>query len=273
MLKADFHTHTSYCDGRNTLGEMVEAAYRMGLTDYGTSGHAYFPYGWDNGMTDETLKKYKEELYRLRDEYAGRMNIYIGIELDGLGPVQEAEYAIGSVHCIPKKGEYVMVDASDEALSDAVNRLWGGDWYALVRDYYEQVEVIYERTRCDWVGHFDIITKFNQDYKHFDETKDEYLIPARRAMKKLNAQGIAFEINTGAMSRGYRKEPYPSEILLKDLHQMGGRIIINSDSHKSDTLCHEFASAEALAGACGFTHSCILKPGGGFRQVELQQEM
>ena len=45
------------------------------------------------------------------------------------------------------------------------------------------------------------MTKFNEGYKHFDETKDVYLEPAITAMHKLAALGIPFEINTGAMSR------------------------------------------------------------------------
>ena len=60
---------------------MVEAAYRKGLTDFGVSGHADFSFCLENfGMTDQALKQYKEELYRLREEYAGKMNLYIGIE-------------------------------------------------------------------------------------------------------------------------------------------------------------------------------------------------
>ena len=85
MLRADFHTHTTFCDGKSTPGEMVEAAYKMGMTDFGVSGHADFSFCLkDFGMPDRVLKQYREELYRLRDEYAGRMNIYIGIELDCL---------------------------------------------------------------------------------------------------------------------------------------------------------------------------------------------
>ncbi|MEF9939320.1 MAG: histidinol-phosphatase [Clostridium sp.] len=269
MLKADFHTHTNYCDGNNTPEEMVEAAYRMGLTDYGISGHAYFPYGWDDGMSDETLEEYKKDLRALRVKYAGKMNLYIGIELDCLGPVQQAEYAIGSVHCLKKRGEYVMIDDSDAVLTDAVNRLWDGDWYALTNDYYALEATVYEKTHCDWIGHFDLITKFNQDNRHFDETRHEYLEPALAAMRHLNQAGIPFEINTGAISRGYRKEPYPSKILLKELYKMGGRIIINSDSHRSDTICHQFDMAVELAKECGFTHTCILNPGGGFRDIQL----
>ena len=117
---------------------MVEASYRKGLTDFGISGHADFSFCLENfGMTDQALKQYKEELYRLREEYAGKMNLYIGIELDCLGPVQKAEYAIGSTHCVLKNGEYVEIDDSRERLTEAVGRLWNGDWYALARDYYE----------------------------------------------------------------------------------------------------------------------------------------
>jgi len=37
MLHTDFHTHTTFCDGKSTPREMVEAAYRMGMTDFGVS--------------------------------------------------------------------------------------------------------------------------------------------------------------------------------------------------------------------------------------------
>lgn len=94
MLHTDFHTHTTFCDGKSTPREMVEAAYRMGMTDFGVSGHADFSmFEPGFGMDDEKLRQYTEELQELREEYRGKMNLYIGIELDGLGPVQKAEYA------------------------------------------------------------------------------------------------------------------------------------------------------------------------------------
>lgn len=270
MLRADFHTHTTYADGKNSPREMVEAAYRAGLTDYGISEHADYSFcdpGF--GMSDEALKRYLEELRGLREEYRGRMNVYVGIELDCLGPVQKAEYAIGSTHCLSKDGEYFSVDESEAVSEAAVRRFWGGDWYAFVREYYELEATVYERTHCDWVGHFDLLTKFNEGYRHFDETADAYLEPALAAMKKLNAQGLPFEINTGAISRGYRTQPYPSHILLKELKQMGGRIMINSDSHQASTIAYRFDQAVRLALECGFTRTCVLRPGGGFDEVEI----
>ena len=134
MLHTDFHTHTTFCDGKSTPREMVEAAYRMGMTDLGVSGHADFSmFEPGFGMDDEKLRQYTEELQELREEYRGKMNLYIGIELDGLGPVQKAEYAIGSTHALIKDGEYVCVDDTEEKLVKAVETLWHGDWYAFAR--------------------------------------------------------------------------------------------------------------------------------------------
>lgn len=268
--KADFHSHTTYCDGANTPREMVEAAYRKGFTDFGVSGHADFSFiepGF--GMSDEKLEKYKQEFLALKEEFAGRMNVYIGIELDGLGPVQKADYAIGSTHCMEKRGEYVIVDDTEERLADSVRRLWKGDWYAFAREYFELEADIYDKTGCDWIGHFDLLTKFNEGYKYFDESRDDYLEPALAAMKKLNAAGLPFEINTGAMSRGYRTAPYPSRKLLRELYLMGGRIMINSDSHSTEAIGFAFEQAAKIAWDCGFRRAAVLTPGGGFREIEL----
>lgn len=269
-IKADFHTHTTYCDGKNTPREMVESAFRAGFTDFGVSGHGDFSIVEPGfGMQERKLKEYKEVLESLRQEYEGKMNLYIGIELDCLGPIQEAEYCIGSTHCLLKDGEYVVVDDTEEKLIDWVNRLWNGNWYAFSKEYFELEATVYEKTHCDWVGHFDLLTKFNEGFKYFDERKDDYLEPALAAMKKLNEAGLPFEINTGAISRGYRTEPYPSRILLEELHTMGGRIMINSDSHRANTIGFRFEQARKLAYECGFRRLTVLKPGGGFREIEL----
>lgn len=269
-LRGDFHTHTTYCDGKSTPRQMVEAAYRMGLTDFGISGHADYSM-WEPGfgMSDEILAAYKKELEALREEYAGKLNLYIGIEMDTLGPVQQAEYTIGSTHSILKDGNLVMVDDTEEKLVQAVETLWNGNWYAMAEDYFELEATVYDQLHCDWVGHFDLITKFNEGYRHFDETKDAYLEPALAAMKKLNSQGLPFEINTGAISRGYRTAPYPNSILLRELKAMGGRIMINSDSHSADTIAYAFEQAQRIAYECGFRKVSVLTPR-GLEEIPLQ---
>ena len=37
------HTHSDFCDGKNTMEEMAEAAYRAGIRCFGFSGHSFVP--------------------------------------------------------------------------------------------------------------------------------------------------------------------------------------------------------------------------------------
>ena len=61
---------------------------------------------------------------------------------------------------------------------------------------------------------------------------------AERAMEKLVAAGKIFEVNTGAISRGYRTTPYPSAQWLRLLREMGGRVTVSADAHhKSGVTC------------------------------------
>ena len=77
------HTHSAFCDGKNTMAEMAAAACAAGVRYYGFSGHAHTPVLTDQGMVmDNDLAAYRAEGLRLRREYAGRMDILLGIEWD-----------------------------------------------------------------------------------------------------------------------------------------------------------------------------------------------
>ena len=67
-----------------------------------------------------------------------------------------------------------------------------------------------------------------------------------------------FEINTGAMSRGYRKAPYPASDILRAICMRGGRIMINSDSHEKTTQDAFFYLSADLAKEAGFTEQTVL---------------
>ena len=43
MVHSNYHIHSNYCDGKNSLEEMVQAAIQEGLTSIGFTGHAPLP--------------------------------------------------------------------------------------------------------------------------------------------------------------------------------------------------------------------------------------
>ena len=114
----------------------------------------------------------------------------------------------------------------------------------------ESADVI-ARTHADLIGHFDLITKYNEKNALFDEESPRYLDAAFSALDALLETGRPFEVNTGAISRGYRSRPYPALPLLRRIAQKGGRVVLSSDSHSAKTLCAHFAEATALCESVG----------------------
>ena len=258
MLRANFHTHTTFCDGKNTPAEMAEAAYRLGFEQLGFSGHMDPTYHMD-------FPAYRTEIARLRAEYAGRMDILAGVELDQRWPAQSvagAEYVIGSTHFLTgADGENAAIDWTFDRSEKLCREVYGGDWYRMCAAYYDEEARVAERTGCHIVGHFDLISRFNHEHPAFDEADRRYLKPALEAMEYLAATGCLFEINCGALNRGRRRDVYPALPLLKALNSFGASIIIGSDAHETGLLNGGFDEALRRAMICGFKDTCVLAHG------------
>ncbi|WP_058270029.1 histidinol-phosphatase HisJ family protein [Olsenella massiliensis] len=270
MLRANYHTHTVLCDGANTAEQMVRRALDLGFEHLGFSGHMDPDIHMD-------WPAYVSEIDRLKRAYGERIDILTGVELDNTfdrSCCPGAEYVIGSTHFLPVATETPMsVDGSPETLRRLCDEFYGGDWYRLTRAYYEFEAQVHERTDCTFVGHFDLVTRFNDQMRAFDEGDPRYLAPALEAMERLVSEGVPFEINCGAVNRGRKRELYPRHELLRALNDMGGQILINADAHQAEKLDGGFDVAVRTALACGFTHVNILahEPDGtvGLRQLAL----
>jgi histidinol-phosphatase (PHP family) len=118
------------------------------------------------------------------------------------------------------------------------------------------------------VGHFDLLTKFNDCGRVFDESDKRYQTCALDALDFLLEKDLIFEINTGAISRGYRKTPYPAEFLLKRVAENGGRVVINSDCHNAYSILSNFPEAVQYASACGIKALTIIK-NGKFTEIKI----
>lgn len=180
------------------------------------------------------------------ERYGGKIKILCGIEQDFYSeePTEGYDYVIGSVHYLRTGGEYIPVDESPELLRAAAEKYFRGDFYALIEEYYRTLARVVEKTGADIIGHFDLIAKFNEGGALFDETDPRYLAAAQKAADILLKTGRPFEINTGAISRGYRTSPYPSLALRDYIRQKGGSFVISSDSHAKETLCFGFDTLE-----------------------------
>ncbi len=255
-IKSNCHTHTCYCDGKNTAREMIEGAIEKGFTSLGFSGHVPMNFSNEWAMTQESINKYCEEIRTLKKEYADRIDILLGIELDSdyeLKSEYDFDYVISSVHQIHGKNRIYAIDLSPEELTECVNTEYGGSWYSMAEDYYENLAKFVVREKTDVVGHYDLITKFNKGYCLFDESNTEYQRIALRWLDYIidNKPDIVFEVNTGAMYRCGNETPYPAPFILKRIGERGSKVTVSSDAHCIDALDFMFDKAKAYCKDCG----------------------
>lgn len=262
MVKSNFHTHTVYCDGKNTPEEMVQTAIEKGFTALGFSGHSYYELYGALTMSVQDQREYVREITALKEKYAGQIQIYCGIEQDLYSPEPEFayDYIIGSVHNVLKDGEVVIIDLSAENQKKDVDTIYGGDFDAYAEDYFEAVSHVLEGTKADIIGHIDLVSKYSEINGY--QQSPRFLVAAQRAVEKLIPYGKPFEINTGAMARSGRTVPYPTKEILTMIREKGGKIVISSDCHNKIYLDHAFDTAVELAKECGFTEHGVLTPNG-----------
>ncbi len=251
--KSNLHTHTVFSDGLHTPEENVLKAIEMKMNTIGFSEHSQLECGKDWSLSEEGEKQYRKEILRLRQVYGERIGILLGIEQDILSTSSPFgwDYVIGSVHMIPKGGVYHPVDLERDALCQAVKEYFNDDFYLFAKEYYALVSQVHQRTSCDIVGHFDLLTKFNEGGVLFDESDPRYLKYAMEALDALLEKNVIFEINTGAISRGYRRTPYPAPIFLQRIAEKRGRITFSSDSHSKDWLLTGHREALQYARSAG----------------------
>ena len=258
----DLHTHTVFCDGASTPEEMVLAALDRGLDCLGFSGHSYTFFDESWCMSPLGTAAYRGEIARLRHVYGSRLRILCGVEQDfwSAESTEGYDYVIGSVHYVKVDEEYIPVDESVTILQDAVEKYFNGDIYALCELYFAMVADLVNKTDCDIIGHFDLISKFIEvgddacDVPHtgdsanaiFDIHHPRYVAAWQKAVDTLLRYDVPFEINTGAISRDYRTSPYPNEDMIAYIKEHGGRFVLSSDAHSTDAIAYRFEDYEAL---------------------------
>ena len=226
---------------------MVEAAIAKGFDPIGFSSHSMLPQG-DVGwvVTPEKAPRYAAEIRALATEYAPRIRILCGVEADyvpgGAEPSRAAyasiapDYIIGSVHfVVAPDGGIAPVDKSPESLADGVRDHFGGSVEAYIRAYFAQVRdsLAFD---FDVVGHPDLVRKFNAKHPYFDESASWYREELERTADAIAASGKLVEVNTGAISRGWLDDAYPSAAFRALLRGRGVKFVLSSDAHAAEGL-------------------------------------
>lgn len=270
-IKSNAHTHSTFCDGKSTVEEMVETALAKGFTALGFSGHSHLAFDPEYSMSLTDTLLYQKAVLAAQEKYKGQISIHLGIEQDSFSETstEPYSYVIGSVHYIkgPLDGVLYPVDSDHETLTACLKNGFGGDREAMIKAYYQSVAEMVKRTKPTIVGHFDLIRKLNRGDRYFREKSPFYQTTALSALESCGRSPI-YEINTGGAYRGYRSTPYPDDFLLRAAKELGYRLTVSSDAHEAAAIDFGLDQAADRLISFGFK-SITLLGASGFEEVPL----
>ena len=273
MIYVNYHSHSTYCDGKGSLEDYVTEALKQNLTALGFSGHAPLPFPNDWTMKDSDLKAYLTEAARLKEKYKERIELYTGLEIDYINGLMapadpfyaslDLDFVIGSVHVLKdiSTGEYPGIDYTDKDMKQLLAGSFNGDSQRLVRTYYSRVRSMIQKGGFTFLGHMDVVKKTNIGSKYFNEHELWYYDEVLHTLEEIQSAGIMMEVNTGNSRWQGIESLFPSPWILKLCREKEIPIVLNSDAHLPGRLTVHFGRALEILKEAGYREIMVLKEG------------
>lgn len=235
---ANYHTHTSRC--RHAVGteeEYVRCAMEGGLEILGFSDHTPYWFGCDYysrfRMFPEQLGEYCDTVLSLRERYAGKLDIRLGLEAEYYPAYfpelmerlrdSPVEYLI--------LGQHYVGNEIGEHYSGKVT----GDEQILAR-YCDQCVEAMETGMFSYLAHPELL--------HFVGEDKAYRAHMRRLCKGAKACGLPVEINFLGLREGRH---YPDLRFWEAAAEEGCKVVFGCDAHTPAGLNDPKSHKKAMA--------------------------
>lgn len=263
IIIRDAHIHSPYCPHgtSDSLRAYVKKAMAAGLTDITFTEHAPLPEGFtdpvpdrDSAMLQSDLFPYLEAVKTVKKEYAEKINIRVGLEVDYIegfehetkklldiaGP--HLDDAILSVHFLKTEDGYFCLDYHEDTFGNLVHT--AGSLENVYKLYYQTVlhsiEADLGSYKPDRIGHMTLVHKFQHQFpRTFHESS--YI---EDVLNKIQASGMSLDVNTAGLFKKNCQEHYPPAAVLQLAKQKGIPFVFGSDAHES---AHVGAGREEVA--------------------------
>lgn len=251
----DGHIHSPYCPHgtKDAFEEYVERAIEIGLEEMTFTEHLPLPTGFkdpspedDSAMKIDKLNSYINDVKAIKEKYADKIKINVGLEVDYIEGYEEytrdilnevgeeLDDAILSVHIIKVDDEYHCVDYNPEEFIKLAHRLGGID--NLYSKYYQSVKKAINsdlgKFKPKRIGHLNLVRKFNQVHPH-DYSKNKDLLELIKLIKDENYE---VDYNISGLRKNDCKEPYLHGDLLDLIKEHDIPMVFGTDSHCADEI-------------------------------------
>lgn len=261
-MKVNYHTHSTYCDGKDPLSEYVKYAETHGFNQLGFSSHSPLPFENNFSIQESELTNYCHEI----DECQSQTSIQLlkALECDfvpGMNkPFQyfkknwNLDYIIGGIHLVhPQNNDQLwFIDGPKrEVYDEGLEKLFNNNIKKAVTTFWEQTFEMLETEQMDIIAHFDKIKMHNQ-HRFFQEDERWYKTLSEKALQLIYHHDVIIEINTRGLYKKRCDAFYPSTELLLKARKMDIPVVISSDAHQACELDAYFQEAEEELKRCGY---------------------
>lgn len=252
-MKTNYHTHSCWCDGKGKPREYVEYALSKGFHTIGFSGHAPVPFQSSFAIRDTDYLTYCDEVRGLGNEYRGRIDVKLGLEIDYIPGLQDdfgkfvvdggLDYTIGAVHLVSDYGtlpsgpdDLWFIDGPlQERYDEGLLKIFGGDIRRAVSSYFRQYNAMLERNKPTIAAHFDKVIMHNRG-RFFQPDDSWYRSLLLETVDLIRQLGVVCEINTRGIYKGRHFDFYPSSDIIRHMNTLGIPVVVSTDAHQPSDL-------------------------------------
>ncbi len=249
----DYHHHSECSvDSTTLMADVCRAAIARGVTEVAFTEHMDFiPEERNTGYFD--YDRYMREIDRARAEFAGRVAVLAGVEIDYCPDLEdeiarwltgkEFDFVVGSVHYVRGEGNISEPRALDFFRGRTVEEAYSV--------YFDLVLRSARTGLWDSLGHIDLIKRYGVD--HYGPFSPELFQPQIDAiLRTVIETGMALEINTSGRWQS-PEDFYPTRDIIARYRGLGGsRLTVGSDSHSDSHVGLGIADAYGMVRELGF---------------------
>ena len=239
------HSHTPLC--KHAVGmpaEYAAVAESRGLKGIIITCHGPLPdgLGIDHRMAPEEFDRYIELVAATREEFAGRVDVRLGLESDYFPGIEAwaeklhaqapLHHVLGSVHM--QVGHYRA-------------KYFKGDPFAYQQLYFQHLAESAETRLFDTLAHPDLVKNDSPPDWEFSRIEPDIA----RALDRIARTGVAMELNTSGLLKSV-PEMNPGPRMLELIRERGIPVVLGADAHRPSRVADRYEDALRMLADLGF---------------------
>lgn len=272
-MKANYHSHTYYCDGDEHPEKYIREAIKKKLFAYGYSSHAPVNFNTDWNIRKEDFQKYLSDVNDIKKKYANEIEVYLGLEIDYIPEIAGRDkylnasagldYFIGSVHFVDSfaDGTPWNIDTSQTIFDKGLKEIFANDFRKAAEKFYAITCEMVSKDNPTIIGHLDKIKMFASKDGIFHENESWYVRAVKDTLRIIKKWGSFVEINTRGIYRYQQTDLYPSIWIIEMMKEMNIPLVLSSDAHRPDEITGGFNYALNELKKTGVNELFVLKEG------------